>query len=174
MKRADMTQFRGFKKAGRNNEKAAIDLLDGVIGANPKTIRQIAVEVDRDYESIRCAIAKLRKMTPSPIRIAGWHKGEKGLCPAAMYLWQQGEDVARPKPTSSAEKCRRYRETEHGKKVGKEATKRWMQTPAADEYKRRRYQTVKAARERKRNAYAATVLDHWLPLHNAGSNGPSA
>lgn len=140
-----MTNFHGFTKDGRDYTAPLRCVLPEVIGTQPKTLRQIAHETGRDYESARRAIIRAKKLSPSPVMIAGWSK-ESSMCPAAMYLWKTGDDAPRPKALTSTEKSRIYYQDEARRLKAIEASNRWKKSEAAAEYHVRRNQKVKTKR----------------------------
>jgi hypothetical protein len=144
----NMTNFAGNRKNGRDYSVALRDLLPTIIGSTPMTMRQIEKVSGRDHETVRRIIGKVRHM----VHIAAWTRVHH--TPTPLYLWGAGEDAPRPRPLTYSEKSKKYRSTENGWKVSREATMRWKQTPAAVEYKERRNAKIKAARERKSRAQA--------------------
>lgn len=151
-----MTNFAGKQKNGRDYSVALRDLLPTIIGSTPMTMRQIEKVSGRDHETVRRIIGKVRHM----VHIAAWTRVHHTRTP--LYLWGAGEDAPRPRPLTCAEKSRRYRATESGWKISREATMRWKKTPAAAEYQKRRDAKIKAARQREKRAQA--LLKQLDPL----------
>lgn len=145
----DMTNFRGKMKEGVDYSTALRDLLPTLIGKAPKSMFEIAEASGRSHETVRRVMGKL----VGQIHVHEWRRYKTGW--EALYLWGGGENAPKPPALTCAEKCRKYRSTEHGKRVADQATLRWKSSPAAAEYHKRRRKKIKDAKDRKKKAIQA-------------------
>lgn len=150
MKPIDMRKFGGHKASGRDYSVALRDMLPQIIATEAKSRFEIAAAAQRDHESVRRVMAKLRDQ----VHIAGWRRGKCGPI-EALWLWGPGEDAPYPGPMSSAEKSRKYRATERGSMVNRAAARNWYNSEAGKQYrmedairKKARRRIMKAAVER--------------------------
>jgi len=140
--------FHGFKKAGRDYTYTLPSILPNIIGEKAKSIAEIASEAGRSDDAAGRAITHCRQ----DVHIESWRRTKVGWVP--LYLWGRGEDAAKPPPLTSAEKSRIYRASEHGRIASAAACHAYQLSPAGAEYRKRRYQKIKQARDRKRQAHA--------------------
>lgn len=119
----DMTTFKGRQKPGRDYSTALRDLLPSVIGEKPKSKLEICAEVGRNHSTVTRVMEKVR----GQIHIAEWRRGESGPI-TPLWIWGKGEDAPKPDPLTNSEKSRRYRSTEHGRKVCQIASRRWKKS----------------------------------------------
>lgn len=108
--------YNGIRVPGCDYSAPAIDKLPDLIGAKPMTVRDISIELGRSQKSMDTLFSKLH--AAGRVHVAKWQRGSSGPI-AAMYLWGEGEDAPRPKPYTTAQKCRRYRQSGGAKSARK-------------------------------------------------------
>lgn len=151
MQPVDMSNFRGRRKAGVDYSRALRDWLPELISEKPMSKREIAQATGRNFETVTRLFQKL----DGQIHIAGWRSGSVGE-PTALWLLGPGENAPRPAPMTTAEKSRRYRETENGRATNKAAAKAWRKSPNGLAYRRRYYhRKIRSDSAKAKQAYKA-------------------
>lgn len=127
---------RGGRKApGRDYSRELSEMLPEIIGAgrHAKTIRDIAKLSQRDRGTVDRLLSRMRKATPKQAYIHAWKRGAVG---PFSPMWKLGDRPDEPAPAaySSAEKSKRYRQTERGHAISRAATDRWRASEDGKEH----------------------------------------
>lgn len=116
---------------GADYSKPLREMLPEIIGKRSKSAPKIAAVAGRRPQSVTDLLNRLH--AKGEVHIKRWTRGASGPY-IACFLWGPGKDAKRPAPISDAEKSRRYRNTENGKKVCKACRDRWHATEQGKDY----------------------------------------
>lgn len=119
----DMTKRPGRRVEGRDYSVALIDLLPEMLKERPMTKREIEKAAGRNHSTVTRALDLLA----GSIYVAEWSRGVRGPI-TPRWGWGNKPNATKPAPIPQSERSRRYRETEHGRKVTKRAQRRWRKS----------------------------------------------
>ena len=107
-----MKSYNGKRVEGRDYSKPARQIIQEAMGDKVMRIKTIAKAIGRDRESTNRIIKKMHE--EGLVHISRWRRGKVGPI-SACYKFGAGEDAKRLAAITDAEKCARYRNSEHGK-----------------------------------------------------------
>ena len=93
-----------------------------MLSSRPMSSNDIAELTGRNRNAVRIVLVAMHKA--GEIHISGWNRSPRG--PAiALFSLGKGTDAEKPEALDNSEICKRYRNTEKGKKVHLKSSRKW-------------------------------------------------